>query len=399
MLLVLVGGFAGIVTRPLPASDTWQPIASADLALKSNPASPGDHAMILYREESLDDVASTISEYKRIKIFDDQGKDFGDVRIGYRNGQSVKDVHARTILPNGTIVNFSGKAYDVVVSKSSGERTLARTLALPSVEPGCIIEYRYDIQLDPKYYYDTHWDVQDDLFTRQAVFTVRPYPGASFFTRASHLPQEARPAKQPDGTYRMELKNITALAQEDLMPPEDMLRGRIEFFYRTRNMQTTEQFWKDTGKKWNDELDKFTGGHKDQTQQEVSHLVAQGDTEEAKLQKIYDRAQKVRNLLYEDEKTQQEENREKLKTNSNAGDVLKNGYGTGRDINFFFVALARAAGFNATEVYLAPRSLEFFHPDAQEPRQLSADIVDVRLTSGDEYLDPACAACPYGLFP
>jgi len=91
--------------------------------------------------------------------------------------------------------------------------------------------------------------------------------------------------------------------------------------------------------------------------------------------------------------------REKLKANNNAGDVLKNGYASSRKVNYFFVALARAAGFNATEVYVSPRSRQFFNPDAQETGQLSADVVDVRLVSGDLYLDPACAVCPYGLLP
>jgi hypothetical protein len=63
------------------------------------------------------------------------------------------------------------------------------------------------------------------------------------------------------------------------------------------------------------------------------------------------------------------------------------------------VALARAAGFNATEVYVAPRHREFFVPDLQEPKQLSADVVNVKLASANLYLDPACLECPYSLLP
>jgi hypothetical protein len=261
------------------------------------------------------------------------------------------------------------------------------------------VEYHYTIQLDPRFYYVTDWDVQEDLFTRDAVFTFRPYPGLSFYTRASHLPEDARPLRQKDNAYRMELHNIGALAKEDLMPPEDDLRGQIEFFYRNRSIQTTDQFWKDTGKQWSDDLDKFAGGHKDQIQQEVNRVVAADDSADVKLQKLYDRAQKIRNLTLEPERTVQEEKREKLKANNNAGDVLKNGYGTERDINFLYVAMVRAAGMDATEIYLAPRNRRLFNPDGQETRQLAADIIDVRRVSGDVYLDPSCGVCPYGLLP
>ena len=397
---LVLGIFVAICGGNIAAGDEWKAIAAPDLALKSNPANPGDHAMILYREETLDDVAATISEYKRIKIFDAQGKDYADIRIQYYAGASVKDLHARTILPNGTAVNFTGKAYDQVSVKAGDERVMQKTLALPDVTPGCIIEYRYTVQLNPSYYYDSHWDVQDDLFTRDAVFTVRPYPGAPFYTRASRLPQMAKPLPQKDGTYRLELTDIAALVKEDLMPPDEMLRGRIDFFYRNTSAQTTEEFWKDQGKKWDSELDKFANGHKDQVQQEVNRIIASGDSPDVKLQKLYERAQKIRNLDYEDRKTRQEQSREKLKDNNNAGDVLKNGYGIARDVNFLFVAMARVAGFGATEVYLAPRNRRLFNPEAQEVRQLGVDVVAVQMAGAEErYLDPACASCPYGLLP
>jgi len=274
--------FLSVLAPPLSAGDNWQPISPADLALNENPANPGDHAIILYREESLDDVAATVSEYLRIKIFDDQGKDLGNIRIPYSSGSSLKDFRARTILPDGTIVPFSGKTQDLVVQNFSTERVMERTIALSAVQPGCIIEYHYTIQRDPGYYYGATWNVQEDLFTRDAIFTIHPYPNRPFYNRVSQLPQDARPVRQKDDTYRMELKNISALVREELMPPTDMLRGRIEFFYRSTDKLSTDQFWKATGKGWNDELDKFVSAHKDEIHHEASGIVSPGDTEPVK---------------------------------------------------------------------------------------------------------------------
>jgi hypothetical protein len=64
-----------------PAKDDWLSIDPADLALKDNLASPGAHAMILYRESSIDAKTSTLSDYVRIKIFTEEGKKSGDVEI------------------------------------------------------------------------------------------------------------------------------------------------------------------------------------------------------------------------------------------------------------------------------------------------------------------------------
>ena len=79
--------------------------------------------MILYREEAVDDSHHFESEYFRIKIFTDAGKKSADVEIPYSKGmESVTGVRARTILPSGSIVDFSGKVYDRTAGKN-GART------------------------------------------------------------------------------------------------------------------------------------------------------------------------------------------------------------------------------------------------------------------------------------
>src|SRR5579864_5460081 len=132
--------------RPTPAGDEWQPVSKEDLALKDNPASPGAHAMILYRESSVDTTEASVSEYVRIKIFTEEGKKFGDVEIPFikrEGGFDIHDVRARTIRPDGSIVNFDGKVFEKEVYKIGGVKELEKTFSLPEVQPGCIVEYKY----------------------------------------------------------------------------------------------------------------------------------------------------------------------------------------------------------------------------------------------------------------
>ena len=93
------------------ATIDWLPIAPGDLALKDNPKQAGADAMVLYREVDVDSKNATVDNYLRIKIFTQQGvKDRSDVELPYNSAQgSILDVRARTIQPDGKIVDFDGK--------------------------------------------------------------------------------------------------------------------------------------------------------------------------------------------------------------------------------------------------------------------------------------------------
>ncbi len=145
-------------------------------------------------------------------------------------------------------------------------------------------------------------------------------------------------------------------------------------------------------------LEEFIGEHK-AVKRVVAEIVNPADPPDAKLRKLYARAQQIRNLSFEREKTEKEEKREKLKDNENVEDVLKHGYGYGSGINELFVALARAAGFEASMVYVTGRNSGLFEPGTLSWRQLDANVVQVRLGAQEWYLDPATRYCPFSLLP
>jgi len=73
-----------------------------------------------------------------------------------------------------------------------------------------------------------------------------------------------------------------------------------------------DRFGEARAKKRNDALESFIGKHK-AMEEAVAQMVSPSDGPEAKLQKIYDRVQQMRNMSYEIRKTGQEEKREKEK--------------------------------------------------------------------------------------
>ncbi len=386
------------------AKDDWLPVPPEDLALKDNPASPGAHAMILYREAYVDSAGAFQTEYYRIKIFTEAGKDLGDVQVPYRDGQTaIDDIRARTIRQDGTIAIFEGKPFDKEIVKAGGIKYRAKTFSLPDIQPGCIIEYKYRERYDNHFYWGAQWTVQGDYFTRLARFTFKPAsePGSPALYWRRYMLPGAMPERQKDGNITMEVQNLAGLQQEDLMPPDNSLRARVQFFFRGASEPVNEpqdHFWTRIGKDWfaYDEtyIDK-KGALKDV----VSQTVSANDPPEVKLQKLYARVQQIRNVNYGTETTVKEVKREKLKDNPNVEEVLKHGYATGKQLNLLMVGLARAAGFDSAMVYVESRNRGPFLPNMEDAYSLHADLIWVRLNNQDVYLDPGSKFYPYGVLP
>src|SRR5208283_6214039 len=97
-------------------------------------------------------------------------------------------------------------------------------------------------------------------------------------------------------------------------------------------------------------------------EQAVAQIVSPSDTQELKLRKIYNRVQQIRNTSYEPRKSEQEEKRDKEKPAENVEDVWKGGYGNRTQLNWLFLGLVRAAGFEAYGCWVSDRKDYFFKP-------------------------------------
>jgi hypothetical protein len=385
--------------------DTWLPVTPEDLALKDNPKSPGADAMILYRESNINAGNSTVNEYYRIKIFTAQGERQGDVSIVYdANSTSIKDIRARTIRPSGETVDFEGSVFDQTMIRGGKLNLMQKTFSLPDVEPGSIVEYRYVRQYQRGSTLDLTWIVQGPLYTHMARFSIIPVKSANtpaMYYRALNLPEGSIPQQQGDGSYTLEVHDLPGIEKEAYMPPENVLQGRVEFFFRNPMITGTgsaDQFWKLMGSTMSGPLDTFVN-KTGPLASEVARVCAPGDSEETKLRKLYARTQEIRNLSAEGTRTKKEEEQEKLRPITNVEDVLKYRYGNRGQINLLLVGLARQAGFEAAMVYLASRNRTFFVPDLQDIRQLSSQAVWVRAGGKEYFLDPGSRYYPFGVLP
>ena len=382
----------------------FQPVSPDELKLTSEPQAPGAPAIILYRQVDRDDNGQTSHEddYLRIKILTEEGRKYANVEIPFLKGsQNIVKVKARTIRPDGSIADFGGQVFEKYLMKGKGVKYLAKTFTLPDVQVGSIIEYSYTTDLSEYMLYDSHWILSDELFTKKAQFSLKPYKGTyqMFSLRWSWqgLPPGAVPKEAPDHIIRMEANNIPAFQTEDYMPPQDELKSRVDFIYEEGfAAKDQDSFWKQVGRTRNGQLESFIGKRK-AMEQAVAQIVSPNDSQEVKLRKIYDRVQQIRNKSYEVQKTEQEQKRAKEKPAENVEEVWKRGYGDSVQLAWLFLGLARAAGFEAYGCWVSDRREYFFSPVTMQSAKLNDNVVLVKLNGKDLYLDPGVVFTPYGL--
>jgi hypothetical protein len=397
-------GTAVRFSRPVSAGDEWQPISPEELKMTSEPKAPGAPAINLYRQIDRDDSDAHIPHeynYVREKIFTEEGRKYADVEIPFfKDNENIHSIKARTIRPDGSIVNFDGKVYEKEIVKARGFKYLAKTFTLSDVQPGSIIEYHYTIDFKEYYVFNSHWTLSEELFTKLGKYSLKPYGEFALqWSWPNGLPEGTKPPVNENKLLHMEARDIPSFQAEDDMPPEDTMKFMVDFTYYDGDVEKDpEKFWKKQGKKLYDRAESFVGKRK-AMEQAVAEIVSASDSPEAKLQKIYARVQQLRNTSYEREKTEQEQKREKEKEINNVEDLWKRGYGNGAQITWTFLALSRAAGFEAYPVWVASRTENFFKSNLMRASDLNSNVVLVKLNGKDLYFDPGSAFTPYSLLP
>lgn len=384
------------------AGDDWLPVSPDELRMTSEPKAPGAPAIYLFRQVNRDDNGDGWEEdYVRVKILTEEGRDQANIEVAFVKGrEKIRNLKARVIHPDGSVHNFDGTIFEKTVVKAKGLKYLAKTFTLPDVTVGSIIEYRYTMQFGEDYVWDSHWTLSSDLFTKRAKFSLKTYTQASVkWSLPAGLPRGATPPKADGNTVTLEIQDVPAFQTEDFMPPEGQLKYRVNFIYSS-GMAPTDQtkYWKEIGVNLNRAFEDFANKRK-AMEQAVATIISPSDPPEAKLQKIYARVQQVRNLAFERQKTEKEQKREKQKTGNNVEEVWKLGVADGHQINWLFVALARAAGFECYPVLVSTRDEYFFNPAMMNVSQLNNSVVLVKLNGADLYLDPGSRYAPYGLLP
>jgi len=393
----------------LHAFDDWQPINPAELKMTEDPAHPGD-AIMLYHEETADDMTRHRYVYKRVKVLTEKGKDRANVEIPYdATFVGVTDIRARTIAPDGTITPLAGKTFNTTLIKSHGVKYQAKTFTLPNVQVGSIIEWKYTEYWED-YLIAPRWVVQDELYQKHAKFTFVPMIKAGHYIQDSRgdikdrvfhmlvgLPEKTEIKETVNNRLELELHDIPAFVDEEFAPPAAMMKMRVNFYYGSDKMGKPQEFWKQEGKYWNKEVEQFAG-RSGAVAAAVGQVISPSDTNEQKARKIYAYVQKIRNLNYTREEGALEdlltkESREKRTVD----DVILKHEGYRDEIARLFWGMGRAAGLPVYLMRVSDRDEYFFQVTVPNPLQLTSEIAIVTVDGKEIFVDPGTPLCPFGL--
>lgn len=418
-----IAGFTYLMMLAAPPSavaQQWTAPTPEELSMTSQPQAPGASAVYLYREEKTDDPAQTYSEYVRLKVLTEGGKDLANVELKYVSegytDYSVGDIAGRTIHPDGTVIPFSGKPYERTVEKEQGYKLKSKVFTLPDVTVGSIIEYRYKLHWNYLLFSSPVWLVQTDIFLREGYFFWRPLdrartsydergPLTDFMAWVPILPPgsnvvvptEAKGARRffsgAGTTFELRVHDIAASPVEEYMPPIRDLSYRVMFYYTP--YKTPDEFWTGQGLHWSKDEDKFIGPGP-VVKAAVQQLVAPTDTQEQKLRKIYAAVEKVDNTYYTREHSRVEDRAGGVSETRTTDDVWTHKRGTSEQVAELFIAMARGAGLKAYLMAITDRYNGIFLKDYQTLHQLNFDLAVVTVDGKEQFFDPSSRFCPYG---
>ena len=396
-----------LAPRLVSAGDEWRPITPEELALKASVVEKDADAEALFWEVRLSDELdvdtprTVLRHYVRIKVFSERGRESqSKVDIPFLSNWRVQDIAARTIKPDGTIIAV--KKEDILertIEKANGVKIKAKSFAMPALEPGAIIEYRWkEMRIDRLANYIRLY-FQRDVPVRLVKYYIKPlsFPGFEYGMRAQTFNAKATPfAKEKEGFYSVSMSDVPAFHEEPRMPPEDSVRPWMLIYYSKENKLEGAKYWQDFGKRVYEE-NKSRMKVSDEVRAASAAAIAGAVTPEEKLEKLFEFCRSKIKNVNDDASGMTSEERAKLKENKSPADTLKRGMGTGVDIDMLFAALAIAAGFDARVVRLSDRGDTFF--DKGFPDDYFIQLFDIAVKVGDEwrFYDPASTYVPLGM--
>lgn len=378
-ILLAAGVGSTSVWGQLPQTFTagWQPVTEAEKSLREPVVdkTSGVEAIFwhVYVQDEIfgDSVIRVLNHYVRLKIFNDKGKeDAATIEIPYGDRTSISSVAGRTIRPDGTVVELSKDAVhrkDLV--RAAGTKLKAITFAMPGVEPGALLEYRWKESRDDRNLLAIRLQIQREYPVQLVKYFIKPLSQEYTTYQMGLMPFNCRPTPLKIEAHEFQsfsVQNVPAFKAEPMMPGEASVRQWVMAFYEDVTTRNPEKYWEKVGKsEYQDmkELLRATG----ELKKAATSAVAEAKTEEERVLSLIRHVRKnVRNLF---DSTVAEADRAKvLKQRAkgrarDAGEILESGLGTADEMNTLFAAMAVQVGLQARPAFISRRSDLHFNKD------------------------------------
>ncbi len=406
MALLFGAGAVADDSVNIPAITQWLPVTDAERNLKTPRIDPDAGAEALFwrihvmDEMRGEDPEAVLFNYIRIKIFNQRGCETqGTQNIEYSGRRVITDVAGRTIKPDGTILELGKDAiFQRDLVKAGGRRLKAVSFAMPGVEPGVIVEYRWRERRHNELAEYVRLQLWRDIPVHEVKYFIRPlfFPGfvfppmrlAPFHARLSPLVPER------DGFSSTFVTDLPAYGDEPLMPSEWIARPWALLYYAEDKKINPDKYWAEAGRRVYGNLKPYLKSS-DEVRKAADEASAGAKDPEEKIARLMQYCRARIKRLSDDDVTEQQ--RAKAKENHNPAETLSRGIGTGFDVDMVFAAMVSSQGFETRLAKIADRSdLPF---DRGFPDDYFMRTYDIAVKVGDRwrFYDASARELPSGM--
>ncbi len=383
----------------LAFNNDWRAITPAELSMKTPRVEPNADAEVIFWEVRVDDTSSDLvmRHYKRIKIFTENGREkHSKVDIPFTKRMKISEIEARVIKADGSIVVLNkSDIFEREIARKNKNKLKAKSFAVPNIEIGSIVEYRYKETIRNDWASNMRMMFQHDDPIQNITYYFKPYASTKYYTFNM---DDTKFIKDKGGFYRATLTDVPALKDEPRMPPEDEVRSWLLLYYAPEK-ETASDFWARTGfaiAKGFDIKDTLKPGR--DIKAAAEQITAGANSPDERIAKIYEFCQtKIKNITFDPQMT--DEQREAIKSNKTASDTYKRMQGTDNEINELFASLVSAIGLEARLAFGGDRSEKFFNPRQAHLSFIHFGAIGVNVNGVWKYYDPGNPFIPYGMLP
>jgi Domain of Unknown Function with PDB structure (DUF3857)/Transglutaminase-like superfamily len=383
------------------AGDDWREVTPAERQMTTGKVEGDTDAEAIFWEVRVDDSTENLvmKHYLRIKIFNERGREkYSKVDIPFvKGGIKIKNIMARVIKPDGTIIPLAKTdIFEREIIRKDKIKVKAKSFAVPNIEAGVILEYRYDEVYPYGSANDMRMTFQHDIPIENISYYFKPALDAKYLT--FNMGAE-KFVKDKGGFYRATLENVPAIKEEAYMPPEDEVRSWLVLYYTSDLKGDYSDFWSRAGgyiARVFDIKDTLKPGKDLKT---AATTIVEGATApDDQMAKIYEFCKtKVKNVSYDPSLT--EEQKDDIKPSKSASDTYKKLQGRSADVNELFASLATSLGYETRLAFGGDRSEKFFNPRQAHESFIHFSAVAVKINGQWKYYDPGDQFAPLGVLP
>src|ERR1051325_4549652 len=228
--LVLLPGllcFGASISQPVLAGDEWRAVDPAELASKTPKVEPDADAEAIFWEVRIDDSSDenlSMQHYVRVKIFTDRGREkYSKFDIPFTKKTKIKDVAARVIKADGTAVEIQkDDIFEHEIVNANASKVKAKSFAIPSLEVGGIVEYRYREVISDAGAAGMHLKFQREIPVQTLSYYYKPYNKKTPNYQSFNF-RDTKFVEGEKGFWVATRTNVPGLKEEPQMPPEDQV--------------------------------------------------------------------------------------------------------------------------------------------------------------------------------